>query len=176
MDDEQPTALELASQRSKRSKRRWLAVTAVLVVFGTCSLVSPSYRSPSGSMLPTVMVGDHFLVSTLAYRLGEVERGDLIVFHFPLDPSQKFFKRVIGLPGDEVRIRGRQVAIRRAGAEGFEVLARKPLDRGSRGRASPGVRARRPGGGPGRADLLAAVAAVGARAVAAARNAVGSAT
>lgn len=74
------------------------------------------YRVPTGSMLPTIHVGDHVFVNKAAYDLrlpftdlivrktGEPERGDIIVFDFPKDPSTKYVKRLVGLPGDVIEI------------------------------------------------------------------------
>lgn len=61
-----------------------------------------TYRNPSGSMEPTLQVGDHFIVTKLRERARLPGRGDLIVFQYPDDPSQSFLKRVIGLPGDRI--------------------------------------------------------------------------
>lgn len=74
------------------------------------------YRVPTGSMLPTIHVDDHVFVNKAAYDLrlpftnlaikktGEPERGDIIVFDFPKDPSTKYVKRLVGLPGDVIEI------------------------------------------------------------------------
>jgi signal peptidase I len=76
-------------------------VAVVLRVF-----VLAAFYAPSVSMAPTINRGDRFLVNRLAYRFGDVERGDIVVFKRPPgepDPSIKdLVKRVIGLPGDEV--------------------------------------------------------------------------
>jgi signal peptidase I len=60
-------------------------------------------------MRPTLENGEFVLVSKLSYRLGEFKRGDIIVFHFPLDPKEELIKRVIGLPGDRVKVEGNRV-------------------------------------------------------------------
>ncbi|MCO4792087.1 MAG: signal peptidase I [Bacteriovoracaceae bacterium] len=74
------------------------------------------YRVPTGSMLPTIQIGDHVLVNKMAYDLrlpftdfvlkktGEPKRGDIIVFDFPKDPDTKYVKRLVGLPGDIIEI------------------------------------------------------------------------
>lgn len=59
---------------------------------------------PSGSMENSIMTGDRLIGSRLAYLNAEPERGDIIIFNYPDDPSQKFTKRVIGLPGEHVEI------------------------------------------------------------------------
>jgi signal peptidase I len=58
------------------------------------------------SMKPTLDPGEFILVNKLAYRLGDVQHGDIIVFHFPQDPREDYIKRVIGLPGDDILVQG----------------------------------------------------------------------
>jgi len=75
-----------------------------VALFVLINLVSARVRVDGDSMKPTLFNGELAIVSKLAYRLGEPARGDIIVFHFPIDPTQEFIKRVIGLPGDAVSI------------------------------------------------------------------------
>lgn len=63
------------------------------------------------SMDPTVVQGEVIFVNKLAYRLGSVERGDIVTFHYPLDPEKDYIKRAIGLPGDEVTIENGEVFV-----------------------------------------------------------------
>lgn len=83
---------------------------AVILYFGI-NAVSARVRVDGFSMIPTLDDGEFVLVNRLAYNLGPVERGDIIVFHFPVDPHQELIKRVIGLPGDRIIIRDRQVSV-----------------------------------------------------------------
>ena len=76
-------------------------VLAVLIFLVIRSLVQ-NYRIEGQSMEPNFQHGQYLLVNKLAYRLGEYRRGDVIVFHYPNNPSQDYIKRVIGLPGDTV--------------------------------------------------------------------------
>jgi signal peptidase I len=76
------------------------AVTILMYLFVTTTLVQ-AYVIPTGSMEGTLRVGDHVLVE-LPYR--DVQRGDIAVFRYPEDQRQPFVKRVIGLPGDRIRI------------------------------------------------------------------------
>ncbi|MHB8134798.1 MAG: signal peptidase I [Anaerolineaceae bacterium] len=64
----------------------------------------PRVRVENISMKPTLQPGELLLVNKLAYRLGEPHHGDVIVFHYPADPSEDYIKRLVGLPGDEIRV------------------------------------------------------------------------
>lgn len=82
-----------------------------------------AFKIPSGSMIPTLLIGDHILVSKFVYGIKnpftgkifvpvkEPARNDVIVFKYPLNRSQDFIKRVIGLPGDSVQIIDKKVFI-----------------------------------------------------------------
>jgi signal peptidase I len=98
-----------------------LLVTVLLALFGTTFIVQ-AFKIPSQSMEPTLLVGDHLLVNKfifegrgawyekiLPYRA--VHRGDIIVFKFPFDDHPHYVKRVIGLPGDRIRIVKQQVYV-----------------------------------------------------------------
>lgn len=85
-------------------------------------LVEP-FRIPSGSMIPTLLVGDFILVNKFDYgirlpvinkkivRLGDPQRGDVVVFRYPEDPSTPFIKRIVGVPGDRIEYRDRRLYI-----------------------------------------------------------------
>jgi signal peptidase I len=83
-----------------------------VVLFLGINAVSSRIRVESISMQPTLYAGNYVLVNKLAYQLGHPNRGDVIVFRYPPDPSQTpYIKRVIGLPGDQVHITGGKVYI-----------------------------------------------------------------
>jgi len=77
-----------------------VAIAAFLITF-----IVQAFFIPSRSMQPTLEPGDRILVNKFIYRFHEPQRGDVIVFKFPLDPSRDFIKRVIGLPNDKIEIK-----------------------------------------------------------------------
>ena len=95
----------------------------ILIVFILRSFLVEPFRIPSGSMLPGLLPGDFILVNKFAYgvrlpivnnklfNLGEVKRGDVVVFRYPRDPSVNYIKRLIGLPGDKIVYKNRQLSI-----------------------------------------------------------------
>jgi signal peptidase I len=85
-----------------------LSVALFLII----NAVSARIRIESISMQPTLYEGDFVIVNRLAYKLGEPGRGDIIVFHFPPDPQREpYIKRVVGLPGETVRIKNGHVFV-----------------------------------------------------------------
>jgi len=90
-----------------------LLTTVVIAVF-VITFVVQAFQIPSESMENTLLIGDYLLVDKLRYGGGSfsdhiipyqpVRRGDIVVFHYPVNPSQHFVKRVVGLPGDRVRL------------------------------------------------------------------------
>ena len=82
-----------------------------------------AFKIPSGSMMPTLLIGDHLLVSKSAYGIkypfsdevlipvSDPQRGDIVVFRFPEDRDKDFIKRIMGLPGETVEVRNNQVYI-----------------------------------------------------------------
>lgn len=81
------------------------------VLFLAVNLLTARIRVEGISMEPSLHEGQFVVVNRLAYRWNEAERGDIIVFRFPLNPSRRFIKRVIGLPGNTITIRGGDVYI-----------------------------------------------------------------
>lgn len=63
-----------------------------------------AFKIPSGSMLETLQIGDHILVNKISYVIDKPKVDDIIVFEFPLDPGKDFIKRVVGVPGDTLKI------------------------------------------------------------------------
>lgn len=97
-DEEEPSVLhEVVS---------WIMTFAVAIVAALLlkNFVIINATVPTGSMENTILPGDDLLGFRLAYLFSEPERGDIIIFKFPDDESQKFIKRIIGLPGELVQI------------------------------------------------------------------------
>jgi signal peptidase I len=103
----------LATHRGKSVVREYAEalIIAVLLALVIRTFVVQAFKIPSGSMLPTLQIGDHILVNKFLYYFQSVQRGDVIVFKFPQDESRDFIKRVIGLPGETIEIRGKQVLV-----------------------------------------------------------------
>jgi signal peptidase I len=81
------------------------------VLFLAINAISARVRVDGFSMRPTLDDGEFVLVNKLSYYFGEMNRGDIIVFHFPLNPEEELIKRVIGLPGDQVKIENGKVFV-----------------------------------------------------------------
>jgi len=95
----------------------------LLIVLLFRSFLFEPFKIPSGSMIPTLLIGDFIVVNKYAYGLrlpvahtkilplGEPRRGDVIVFRYPVDPSVNFIKRLIGLPGDTISYRNKKLFV-----------------------------------------------------------------
>lgn len=95
----------------------------ILIVLLLRSFLVEPFKIPSGSMMPTLLVGDFILVNKFSYGVrlpvadtkiidvGEPQRGDVIVFRFPENPSLDYIKRVVGLPGDRILYQGKKLYV-----------------------------------------------------------------
>ncbi len=128
-DDERPTGVAWVADVA----RTWLpAILAVLVIR---TYVFEPFRIPSGSMVPTLQIGDHVVVNKASYGLwipitgievpfmesawvvprfelidwGDPQRGDIIVFRYPKNEELNYIKRVVAVPGDKIRVRNNQI-------------------------------------------------------------------
>src|SRR5207253_1995521 len=109
---------------STRDQTDWLTslqsllATVVIAVFVITYIVQ-AFQIPSVSMENTLLIGDYLLVDKLCYGgsgsflipYRPIRRGDIIVFHYPVNPSQHFVKRVIGVPGDRIHLVNRRVFV-----------------------------------------------------------------
>jgi signal peptidase I len=121
--------LVFARQRAPDAREPWWIeypksfFPVLLIVFLLRSFVTEPFKIPSSSMRPTLVVGDFILVNKFAYGLrlpiierkivpiGNPKRGDVVVFRYPVNPSQDFIKRVVGVGGDEVVYRDKKLTV-----------------------------------------------------------------
>ncbi|MGA8050523.1 MAG: signal peptidase I [Burkholderiales bacterium] len=124
--------LEVAWLRKRRSAEVhqpwWIEYSVsffpvILVVFLLRSFIVEPFKIPSGSMIPTLLIGDFILVNKFTYgirlpivnqeviRISSPHRGDVMVFRYPEDPSLDYIKRVVGLPGDRIEYRDKRLII-----------------------------------------------------------------
>ena len=115
----------MTSSSSKSTLREYfesIVIAVILALFIRTWLVQP-FKIPTGSMEQNLLIGDHLLVNKFVFSpsasgaeemllaLGDVERGDIVVFKYPEEPDRDFIKRVIGLPGETLEVRGKRVYI-----------------------------------------------------------------
>jgi signal peptidase I len=115
----QPGRTQLSGGEISASLQSLLG-TVVIAIF-VITFIVQAFQIPSESMENTLLVGDYLLVNKLCYGGGgpfdslmpyqEIKRGDIIVFHYPVDPKQHFVKRVIGLPGEKLRLVNKKVFV-----------------------------------------------------------------
>lgn len=95
----------------------------LIIIFIVRSFIVEPFNIPSGSMMPTLIEGDNILVKKYEYGLrvpvfntqitegNKVKRGDIIVFHYPMEPNIKYIKRAIGLPGDTIEYKNKELFV-----------------------------------------------------------------
>ncbi|MBI4853257.1 MAG: signal peptidase I [Acidobacteria bacterium] len=114
-----------------------LVVTVIMALFGMTFVVQ-AVKVPTGSMLNTILIGDHLLVNKFVFGQDglmldkftphrPIKRGDIIVFKYPNDPTTSYVKRVIGLPGETIEIKGTKVFIDGKELPEQFVYAKQPL-------------------------------------------------
>jgi len=122
------------------ARRRYLfeytqaAVIAMIFALFVRTFLVQAFQIPSPSMENSLLVGDHILVNKFVFSplasslerqvlpLGSIRRGDVVVFRYPHDPRQDYVKRVIGLPGESIKIVNQVVYVQEAGAPGYTAL------------------------------------------------------
>src|SRR5574342_764391 len=132
-------AATLARPARKSVFRQYAEAIAVamLLAFAIRVFVVQAFKIPSGSMIPTLLIGDHILVSKLSYGIqwpsdckfqmalppvncyaslaliefGKPQRGDIIVYRFPEDEEKDFIKRIVGTPGDTIQVKNKVVLV-----------------------------------------------------------------
>ena len=88
-----------------------IVVLAAIIVVPIRYFVFQPFVVRGISMEPTFHDGDYLIVDEISYRFRQPKRGEIIVFHYPKNPSERFIKRIIGLPGEEVKIEGKIITI-----------------------------------------------------------------
>src|SRR5581483_4410781 len=116
--------LVLSEEKKNKSTFREYAETlviAIILALAIRTFVVQAFKIPSGSMIPTLDIGDHILVNKFIYGvrlpftdtvlipLKTPARGDIIVFRFPKDESKDFIKRVVGVPGDTIEVKNKEL-------------------------------------------------------------------
>jgi signal peptidase I len=97
---------EPAASRRSLAARRWLTEAALslgISIFIIVFLYQP-VKVEGTSMMPGLADQERIFINKYAYRLGRIERGDVVVFRYPGDPSKNYIKRVVGMPGDRIEI------------------------------------------------------------------------
>jgi signal peptidase I len=97
-----------------------------LILFAAVNFVTARIRVEGSSMLPSFQDGELVVVNKLAYSMGKPQRGDVIIFHYPRDPSMEYIKRIIGLSGDTVLVHDGKVFVN--GQELKEPYINEPPD------------------------------------------------
>jgi len=90
-----------------------IIIIALVVVVPIRYFLFQPFIVKGASMEPNFHSGDYLIIDEISYRFSQPQRGDVIVFKFPQDPSQRYIKRIIGLPGDTIEIRSDKIIISR---------------------------------------------------------------
>lgn len=126
MKNKADNILKNVAERPQKSKLREYIeaiIYALILAMILRTFVIQAYKIPSGSMIPTLLIGDHILVNKFIYGINipfidkkffvfrNPKRGDVIVFKYPEDPSRDFIKRVIGVEGDIIEVKDRALYV-----------------------------------------------------------------
>lgn len=116
----EPASLVMKDVRGSASPlREFFSLSLYVIIAGCVALfirlfIATPYLVSGASMEPTFETYDYLVIDRLSYRFNEPERGDVIVMHYPYDPSRTFIKRIIALPGETITINGSAVTIENA--------------------------------------------------------------
>ncbi|NCU28063.1 MAG: signal peptidase I [Candidatus Moranbacteria bacterium] len=87
-------------------------VIAILIVIPIRIFIAQPFVVSGESMFPTFLDGDYLIVDEVSYHTGEPERGDVVIFKYPLDPKRFFIKRIIGLPNESIEVKDGIITIK----------------------------------------------------------------
>lgn len=88
-----------------------VVIVSLIIIFVVRSFIIQPFFVKGSSMVPNFQDGDYLIVDELSYEVGQPQRGEVVVFKYPKDPTQFFIKRVIGLPGETVQIQNSKITI-----------------------------------------------------------------
>lgn len=108
-------------------------VVIVAIVVGIRTFLVSPFQVEGSSMTSTLEDNEYIIINKLAYFVGKPERGDIVVFHPPTDTRKYYVKRVIGIAGDEVKIKDGIVSVKQAGKDTFVPLTEPYLDERNKG-------------------------------------------
>ena len=123
MENKKKKETDIINTKSKLREYGEAIIIAILLALFIRTFIIQAFKIPSGSMKPTLLVGDHLLVNKFIYgiripiidkfliQFKEPERGDVVVFKWPKDESLDFIKRVIGVEGDTIQIKDKQLYV-----------------------------------------------------------------
>jgi len=97
-----------------------IVIVAAMIVFPIRYFIFQPFIVKGESMVPNFHSGDYLIVDQISYKIGNPKRGDVIVFKYPLDTSQRYIKRIIGLPFEKVEIKDGKVIISKVNEDGLE--------------------------------------------------------
>lgn len=112
------------------------ALIAVVVVVPIRLFIAQPFIVSGASMYPTFENGEYLIVDELSYHLGDPSRGDVIIFRYPRNPTEFFIKRVIGLPGETVRIQRGAVSVETTNGEVLNIAEPYVVNEGNGGNLS----------------------------------------
>lgn len=103
----------MTREELKREVKEWASSILVALVLTLLirTYIIQAFKIPSGSMRPTLLEGDKLFVNKYLYRFRKPERGDIIVFKYPVDPKKDFIKRLVAFGGEEVEIRDGKIYV-----------------------------------------------------------------
>jgi signal peptidase I len=123
MEEQIPSEHPSASQEPSKAKKylvvAWeftkIIIIAAAIVVPVRYFIFQPFIVKGESMVPNLQSGDYLIVDEISYRIGNPQRGDIVVLKYPLQPTQRFIKRIIGLPGETITVSNGKVTITKDG-------------------------------------------------------------